>query len=45
VIQQRLANPLANALLEQKVREGDVVDIGYSGAEFTFNPIRSAEKG
>ena len=44
VIQQRLANPLANALLEQKVREGDVVEIDYSGSEFTFNPIRSADK-
>jgi ATP-dependent Clp protease ATP-binding subunit ClpB len=44
VIQQRLANPLANALLEQKVREGDVVEIDHSGSEFTFNPVRSAEK-
>ena len=26
MIQQRLANPLATALLEQKVREGDVVE-------------------
>jgi ATP-dependent Clp protease ATP-binding subunit ClpB len=44
VIQQRLANPLANSLLEQKVHEGDVVEIDFSGAEFTFNPIPSADK-
>ncbi len=44
VIQQRLANPLANALLEQKVREGDVVEIDYAGSEFTFNPARNPEK-
>jgi ATP-dependent Clp protease ATP-binding subunit ClpB len=44
VIQQRLANPLANALLEQKVREGDVVETDHNGSDFTFNPVRSAEK-
>jgi ATP-dependent Clp protease ATP-binding subunit ClpB len=44
VIQQRLANPLANALLEQKVREGDIVAVDFTGSEFTFNPVRSADK-
>jgi ATP-dependent Clp protease ATP-binding subunit ClpB len=44
VIQQRLANALANALLEQKVREGDIVEIDVKGSEFTFNPVRGAEK-
>jgi len=40
IIQQRLANPLATALLEQKIGQGDVVEIGCSGPEFTFTPIR-----
>ena len=31
VIQQRLANPLATALLEQKVIAGDTVEIGWDG--------------
>ena len=44
VIQHRLANPLANALLEQKVREGDVVEVDFAGSEFTFNPVCSADK-
>jgi ATP-dependent Clp protease ATP-binding subunit ClpB len=41
VIQQRLANPLATALLEQKINAGDVVEIDWNGHEFTFNPARS----
>ena len=43
VIQQRLANPLATALLEQKVGEGDTVEIGWDAArqDFTLTPIRS----
>ncbi len=41
VIQQRLANPLATALLEQKINPGDVVEIDWNGHEFTFNPARS----
>jgi ATP-dependent Clp protease ATP-binding subunit ClpB len=44
VIQQRLANPLATALLEQKIREGDLVEIDYAGSEFTYNPARGFEK-
>ena len=38
VIQQRLANPLATALLEGRVREGGVVEVGWDGTEFTFTP-------
>jgi ATP-dependent Clp protease ATP-binding subunit ClpB len=38
VIQQRIANPLATALLEGRVREGGVVEVGWDGTEFTFTP-------
>jgi ATP-dependent Clp protease ATP-binding subunit ClpB len=38
VIQQRLANPLATALLEQKVNPQDVVEIRWDGHQFTFAP-------
>ena len=37
VIQQRLANPLATALLEQKVAEGDTVEIGWDPREAGFH--------
>ena len=40
VIQQRLANPLATALLEQKINAGDTVEIGWDGHDFTFTPAR-----
>ena len=40
VIQQRLANPLATALLEQKISPGETVEIGWNGHEFTFQPVR-----
>jgi ATP-dependent Clp protease ATP-binding subunit ClpB len=36
VIQQRLANPLATALLNERVGTGAEVDIGWDGANFTF---------
>ena len=39
VIQQRLANPLATALLEQKISPGETVEIGWDGHQFTFQPI------
>jgi ATP-dependent Clp protease ATP-binding subunit ClpB len=39
VIQQRLANPIANALLEDRARAGDIVEIDYDGSNFTFNPV------
>src|SRR5262249_2756971 len=34
VIQQRVANPLATALLEQRVKEGDIVEIDWNGSDF-----------
>jgi ATP-dependent Clp protease ATP-binding subunit ClpB len=43
IIQQRLANPLATALLEQKIGQGDLVEIGCKGSEFTFTPIRPGD--
>jgi ATP-dependent Clp protease ATP-binding subunit ClpB len=42
IIQQRLANPVATALLEQKIGQGDVVEIGCNGPNFTFTPVRNA---
>ena len=44
VIQQRLANRLATSLLEQKVAEGDTVDIGWDPRQedFTFTPVHPA---
>ncbi|MBX6313981.1 MAG: ATP-dependent chaperone ClpB [Isosphaeraceae bacterium] len=39
VIQQRLANRLATALLEGRIREGDTVEIGWDGQDFTFQPV------
>jgi ATP-dependent Clp protease ATP-binding subunit ClpB len=41
VIQQRLANPLATALLEQKINRGETVEIDWNGHEFTFQPARA----
>ncbi len=38
VIQQRLANPLATALLERKIEEGDVVEIDWNGNGVCFQP-------
>jgi ATP-dependent Clp protease ATP-binding subunit ClpB len=40
VIQQRIANPLATALLEQRVKEGDVVEIDWKGDEFVITPLK-----
>ena len=36
VLQQRIANPLASAMLGQKVAEQGVIDVGYDGYNFTF---------
>jgi len=41
VIQQRIANPLATALLEQKVKEGDLVEIDWDGADFVIKPVKA----
>ena len=38
VIQQRLANPLATALLERKIEEGDVVEIDWNGNDVCLQP-------
>jgi len=40
VIQQRLANPLATALLQQSINPGDRVRIGWDGSEFDFRSIK-----
>jgi ATP-dependent Clp protease ATP-binding subunit ClpB len=45
VIQQRLGNPLATWLLTQKTPEGATVEIGWDGAEFTFNPVKAEPVG
>jgi len=37
VVQNRLQNPLATALLKGEFADGDRVHIGYSGSEFTFS--------
>jgi ATP-dependent Clp protease ATP-binding subunit ClpB len=44
VIQQRLANPLATALLQQRINPGETVEIDWDGHEFTFNPVASAQR-
>ncbi|KAJ3048162.1 hypothetical protein HK102_012758 [Quaeritorhiza haematococci] len=41
VIQQRLANPLARALLDQSVNPSDVVQIDWDGQNFTFSPMKA----
>jgi ATP-dependent Clp protease ATP-binding subunit ClpB len=38
VIQQRLANPLAVALLDGQISAGDTVEIGWNGQAYTFKP-------
>jgi ATP-dependent Clp protease ATP-binding subunit ClpB len=41
VIQQRLANPLAVALLEGRINPGDTIEIDWDGHQFTFNPAHA----
>ncbi|MDR3638260.1 MAG: ATP-dependent chaperone ClpB [Isosphaeraceae bacterium] len=43
VIQQRLANPLATALLTERSPEGTTIAIGWDGTNFTFTPLHAAE--
>ncbi len=45
VIQQRLANPLATALLEGRIgtEKGHIVEIDWNGSEFTFTTVGSAQ--
>ncbi len=39
VIQQRLANALATAVLDGRAREGQKVEVGWDGAGYTFTPV------
>jgi ATP-dependent Clp protease ATP-binding subunit ClpB len=38
IIQQRIANPLATALLEERVKPGNTIEVGWNGHDFTFTP-------
>jgi ATP-dependent Clp protease ATP-binding subunit ClpB len=38
ILQQRIANSLATALLEDRARQGSTVEIGWDGHDFTFTP-------
>jgi ATP-dependent Clp protease ATP-binding subunit ClpB len=41
VIQQRLANPLASALLEATINAGDTVEIDWDGHEFSITAVHA----
>jgi ATP-dependent Clp protease ATP-binding subunit ClpB len=41
IIQQRLANPLASALLDGTINQGSTIEIGWDGKGFTFSPVQS----
>jgi ATP-dependent Clp protease ATP-binding subunit ClpB len=45
VIQQRLANPLATALLSGRVggEKGGTVEVDWDGSEFTFTPVAAPQ--
>ena len=43
IIQQRLANPLATALLDGRIKTGDTLRIDWENGEFTFHPVVEAE--
>jgi ATP-dependent Clp protease ATP-binding subunit ClpB len=45
VLQQRIANRLATALLEQSIKEGDTVKIDWNGHDFEFQPVAAASAG
>jgi ATP-dependent Clp protease ATP-binding subunit ClpB len=38
IIQQRIANSLATALLEERVKPGSTIQVGWDGHDFTFTP-------
>jgi ATP-dependent Clp protease ATP-binding subunit ClpB len=44
IIQQRLANPLATALLEQEIEENSEVEIGWNGRDFDFTPSQTTPR-
>ena len=41
IIQQRLANPLANFLLEGRNLANGVIEVGWDGDDFTFTPAHA----
>ena len=43
VIQQRLANRLASALLSNTIPESSTVEIGWDGTDFTFSQVETAD--
>jgi ATP-dependent Clp protease ATP-binding subunit ClpB len=43
VLQQRIANPLATSLLGGGVANGQAIEVGYNGEEFTFTPVPTAK--
>ena len=45
VIQQRLGNPLASAMLDESIVEGGQVEIGWDGDDFTFTPAAPTSAG
>jgi len=45
VLQRKLENPLAMALLERRIKEGDVVRVDVHEGEFSFETIARAEVG
>jgi ATP-dependent Clp protease ATP-binding subunit ClpB len=42
IIQQRIANPMANALLEGRAAPGSVIEVGWDNHEFRFTPASQA---
>ncbi len=44
VLQQRIANPLATALLEGRAATGQTVEVGHDGDDFTFTPLATTAK-
>ena len=38
-LQQRIANPLATALLEDRVKAGSTLQVDWDGHDFTFTPV------
>jgi ATP-dependent Clp protease ATP-binding subunit ClpB len=39
IIQQRIANRLATALLEGRAKEGSTIEVDWNGHDFTFTPV------
>ena len=45
IIQQRLANPLANFLLEGRNLANGVIEVGWDGQDFIFTPAHAEALG